>query len=289
MGERTPANAATASLLDFILRHGQLRTNVCSRQHWDNGYTLPPRTISDYNFIYVTRGKVIWKIGDRPYELSPGQLAFVPPDKPHLGYSLTPGMTLVSVHVEMTLPGGQDAIALLAPPEFLQVPQDSALDRYLRGAMDEFQRPERSRTLEMLPGWAHLITIEFLRYCQKQGLLVAQTLTPVVADVLRHLHEHFAEEISLDELASYAGYSPQHLNRLFQRELGTTPLKHLMAMRLDRATRLLDKGVLTIAAVARQCGFTAPAYFSRVFRKRYGMGPATYQKMRGSENPSAGS
>ncbi len=281
-----PKAVTPHSLLEFVLRTAQVRTNVSSLQQWETGYMLLPRTVPDYNFIYCTRGQIVWEIEGQPYELPVGGLALVPPGVPHRGYSRTRIMTLLSIHVELLLPGGRDALALLAPPRFVMVPRDSALDRYLLGAQAEYARGDEAQTKQMLPGWAHMIVHEFLRFCAGRGELRGRPLTPVVAEVLDHLQQRrfSGSAITLEELSHFSGYTPQHLNRLFHRELGTTPLKHLTAMRLEDAARLLAEGKLTVAAVSRRCGFADAAYFSRVFRQHFGVSPAAYQ--RGSESPS---
>lgn len=275
-----------SSLVAFVLEHARLITGLCTRQKWETGYALQPRTVADYNFIYVTRGRVVWEIAGQPHELRPGGLALVPPGVSHRGWSETRRVTFVSVHVEVALPGGQDAFRLLVPPQFVQVPAGSRLDAYLRGALAEFDRADEREVRLMLPGWARLITLEFIRLGAQRGLLTPRALDPVVAGLLDELPRRLMEPVSLNELADRAGYSPQHLNRIFRRELGVTPLKHLMRLRLERAAALLAEGRLTVAAVARSLGFADAAYFARAFKARYGLSSRRYQATAGSESPS---
>lgn len=277
---------ASSSLVAFVLEHARIQTGLCTRQRWENGYTLAPRTVPDYNFIYVTRGRVVWEIAGQPHVLKPGGLALVPPGVPHRGWSKMRRVTFVSVHVEVMLTGGRDAFRLLVPPRFVQVPDGSRLDTYLRGALAEFDRTEEREVRLMLPGWARLITLEFIRHAAHRRLLTPRPLDTVVAGLLDELPQRLTEPVTLTELAECAGYSPQHLNRIFRRELGVTPLKHLMRLRLERAAALLAEGRLTVAAVARSLGFADAAYFARAFTQRYGLSPRRYRETAGSESPS---
>lgn len=272
-------------LVDYVLRQMRVKVGVCTRQKWETGYTLASRVLRDYNYIYVTRGRVVWEIAGNAITMKPGTLVLVCPGLRHRGYALTKQLTFVSVHVEATLPGGQDVFTLLPPPAVIKVAADSPLDRYFRGALDEFARSEPRDIRLSMPGWAHLITLEFIRAAAAGNLLQSRPASPVIAQVLDYLHQPQNGNITLATLADHAGYTAQHLNRLFREELGTTPMKYLMRLRLEEAGKLLADGRLTIAAIARHCGFADPAYFSRVFHQHMGHSPAEYRKMRQVDEP----
>ena len=272
--------------VDFVLRNAQIGANVCSRQKVENGYMLAPRTVPDYNLIFVRRGKVMWVIDDHEFPLVPGDLVLVRPSVPHHAFSRTRRMTLGSIHVEVTLPGGQDVFDLLIPPTFRHVRAGTRLDQYLGGAIDEWDRGDESQTLLMMPGWARLIVLELLRHDADLGVLGQRPIDPLVSEVLDELNKHLNRSTSLDELARHSGYSPQHLNRLFRKVLGVTPLQYLMRMRMERAAASLAQGRLTIRAVARSLGFDDPYYFSRLFRQHFGRSPAHYRESAGSDSPS---
>lgn len=287
------ARPPSSPLVDYVLRHMRVKTNVCTRQRWEHGYTLEPRTVTDYNLIYVTRGRVVWVIEGVDHVLTPGKLVLVPPHVPHRGYSKTRRVTLGSIHVEATLPGavsgGQDVFALLRPSRDHTFTKGTPLDRYLRAALDEFDRPSPWDTILMLQSWSRLIVIELLRQAHERNLLAPRPIDPVVARILAELPGHIARPVSLNELAEHAGYTPQHLNRLFRRTLGVTALQYLTRLRMDRAMELLAEGRLTVEAVAQAVGYEDPFYFSRVFREHVGRSPAQYRDAAGSESPAGDS
>src|SRR5689334_323046 len=99
-------------LVKYVLTHMSVKTNVCTFQKPAVGYTPPSRTVPDYNLIFVTRGHVVWVIAGVEYPLQPGGLVIVPPAVEHSAYSRTRRITLISTHVEATLPGGQDVFEL---------------------------------------------------------------------------------------------------------------------------------------------------------------------------------
>lgn len=269
--------AAVSPLVDFVLHHLQVKTNVCSRQKHEIGYTLVPRTVPDYNLIYVTRGTAVWILNSVEHVLRDGDLIVVPPHLHHHGFARTRRITIGSLHVEATLPGGQDVFALLRPPRLHRFEPDTPLDTYVRGALAEWDRPNDRDTQLMVRAWSRLVTLELFRQSATQGSLDPRPLDPVIADVLRHITDRVAEAVTLDEVADHAGYTPQHLNRLFRRELGVTPLQHHARLRMERAAQLLRESPLTVAGVAAEVGIDDPYYFSRLFKQHFRLSPTDYR------------
>jgi len=74
--------------------------------------------------------------------LKPGDLIVVPPGVNHHAYSTTKQVTLGSIHVNLKLPGGQDAFEMLVPPTHRSVKKGARLAQYLATAIDEW-KPER--------------------------------------------------------------------------------------------------------------------------------------------------
>jgi AraC-like DNA-binding protein len=289
MGNPTPtAQNSPPMLVNYFLRQMIVRTNVCSYQKHEHGYTLPSRIVHDYNFIFVTRGKVVWVVAGEKFPLGPGDLVIVPPDVEHHAYSLKRRITLVSIHMLATLPGGQDVFELLSPPRFQRVPSGCAFGSYLRGAETEWSRPQ-AETIDMLPLWSHLIAHELFRHNAKLGLLRYRAADPLIAGMLEDLEKHIARPVTLEALARRSGFSAQHLNRTFQRVLGVTPLKYLSRLRMERAAELLRDGRLTVSAVAAAVGFDDPYYFSRQFHAHHKISPSAFRDAACSDSPSPGS
>lgn len=283
------AKSPPGSLVDFVVRHAQVRTNMCTQQRFETGYRLAPRTVPDYNLIFVTRGQVVWVIEGEPYPLRDGDLVVVPPGVPHHGYSQTPRITLESFHVEASLPSGQDVLAILIPPRFQHVEPNSYLDRYLRTAQAEFDRPDHAQASLMLQSWGRLILLELLRDNALRGRLRYQPIDPLVMDLLEGLRHKLGQPVSLEDLARWSGFSPQHLNRLFQKHIGVTPLQYLTRLRMEQAAQRLLSGQATVRAIAQEVGYDDPYYFSRLFRRHFGRSPAQYRQAAGqpSDPPPA--
>jgi len=72
--------------------------------------------------------------------------------------------------------------------------------------------------------------------------------------------------------------SENTLIRQFHRYLGVSPQQHLQRLRIERACRLLLATSKTIDKIAEECGFCDRYYFSKIFKKQRGIGPAGFRK-----------
>jgi AraC-like DNA-binding protein len=91
-----------------------------------------------------------------------------------------------------------------------------------------------------------------------------------------HLEQNFYGKIGMQELATAAGVSRQHLARLWKRETGITLHEHLNALRVVRACELLVSTNHKIIDVSMDCGFGSVSQFNRSFRKATGISPREY-------------
>lgn len=82
-------------------------------------------------------------------------------------------------------------------------------------------------------------------------------------------------------LAKRLRCSADYLSHRFRSVTGTALIAHVQQERCELARRLLADAALSVGEVAVACGFTDPAYFSRVFRKRVGMSPRIYRRSLG--------
>ncbi|MEV5608282.1 helix-turn-helix domain-containing protein [Streptomyces sp. NPDC052225] len=103
-------------------------------------------------------------------------------------------------------------------------------------------------------------------------------LDPRLAHVLDVIAADPGAEHTVASLAATVALSPSRLAHLFSGELGSTPMRTLRDARLAHAAHLLEATGLPVDRVAAASGFASPFHFSRAFRTRYGMPPATYRR-----------
>lgn len=101
-----------------------------------------------------------------------------------------------------------------------------------------------------------------------------------VLDAVRFCMEHYAEDITVTDIADAAGYSRCHFSRMFTGIHGTSPGQFLRELRLGHAARILQMENCSVKEVAVRCGFPDTSYFCRAFHRRYGVTPDQYRKNR---------
>lgn len=97
--------------------------------------------------------------------------------------------------------------------------------------------------------------------------------------VTNYINEHFAENLTLEQAASLAGFSKYHFTRLFRQYAGTSFYKYLNQKRITHAKNLLLDPDLSVTDVAMQSGFTSISAFLRMFHLVTNCTPTEFRKM----------
>jgi transcriptional regulator GlxA family with amidase domain len=115
---------------------------------------------------------------------------------------------------------------------------------------------------------------------QAQFIVHDQPPTPrgsALEPVLTWMEENCAKELTLEDVAAYAGMSTRTLNRRFREQTGTTPLQWLLRVRVRRAQHLLEATGYPVDRIAGEAGFGSPAAFRERFKRVVGTSPHAYR------------
>lgn len=124
------------------------------------------------------------------------------------------------------------------------------------------------------------IWIELFQMCAPVLIKKTQSLdmtTDKVKSMMVYIHEHYAEKISIRELASAVFLSERECYRVFQNHLHMTPLDYIKSYRIQIACRLLAESQMPITEVGAACGMGNSSYFGKVFREETGYTPRQYR------------
>lgn len=157
--------------------------------------------------------------------------------------------------------------------EFLTIP--------LNHTEDYFRDYERLKGLSMLNGSRLKIMSVF--YDMLERLSGEYSVRRAELNrALRYINENI-ENPSLTniEVAAAAGVCESYLRKLFNEDLGVTPKKYILDMRIKRAEQLLSEDCFNITETAYKCGFASVYHFCRAFKANTGITPSQYRKYRG--------
>ena len=97
--------------------------------------------------------------------------------------------------------------------------------------------------------------------------------------MLVYIHTHYADELSLKDIADAGMMSIAQCNRCFNKMLNVTPYEYLIQYRLQKATNLLKDATLNVTEISEQVGFNNVTHFIQAFKKVYGISPKKYRMM----------
>lgn len=94
-----------------------------------------------------------------------------------------------------------------------------------------------------------------------------------VLTIIELMEANLSEPLSLVEIAAAVGLSRRQIERLFRQEMGRSPARYYLELRLDRARHLLIQSTLPVVEVAVACGFVSASHFSKCYREVYARSP----------------
>jgi AraC-like DNA-binding protein len=249
------------------------------------GAEMRARVIDDHEFVWMLRGEALLVTGDEELALSPGRLLLVPPGARH---RFVWDRARASRHGYVHFRPDEGAFPKTAEVRSRRMTEhdpQAGLCAYLLWLGRE--QPD---------GWEDAVrrTLAFLTALFLSAALPGDTtgtaLPHPLAAAVHHLRRAWAEmplrRVGVADLSAAASVSRSYLGRRFRAELGTSPSEALEALRCSRAETLLVHTDMTIASIARQCGFADVYHFSHRFSRRYGVAPTGYRQARGA-GPSA--
>lgn len=98
-----------------------------------------------------------------------------------------------------------------------------------------------------------------------------------------YIKRNYMNKISLEDVASYVGFSPPYFSTLFKNETSSNFNKYLTKMRVEKSKVMLLDHTRSFADVAYGVGFHDQSHFSKNFKLLTGMSPSQYRESRGRE------
>lgn len=98
-----------------------------------------------------------------------------------------------------------------------------------------------------------------------------------IQDALNFINSNYMHSITVQEIADYVNLSRSYLYKMFIKNLGISPQRYLINLRMYKATLLLKSTKLPIGEVANSVGYSDSLLFSKTFSKHFSMSPLNYR------------
>ena len=265
-------------------------------------------------YHYVVEGRLRVRLGgEKPFELTAGEVVLFPRNDPHLlgsDFDLPP--TRASEAIRSSRGGGLATIRLggdggctrvicgflgcesiegnpvigaLPAALMLQIGESGAAE-WIRStfqfAADEVARG-RAGSDAVLAKLSELLFVEAVRrYAEtlspEQSGWLAGLADPYVSRALSQLHARVEYDWTVEALGREIGLSRSALADRFTRVIGVAPMQYLANWRMQVAAQSLRTTRMTLIDIAEQVGYESEAAFSRAFKKAFGEPPATWRR-----------
>jgi AraC-like DNA-binding protein len=246
----------------------------------DSSHFFPRHWHETFVIEVVAQGMNEFWCEGKIYSAGPGSILIISPGDVHTGYpagqshltyrSLYPSQRLMSSLAYEIY--GKETV-----PRFMQrVIQDNKLASMISKAhrlLESSAERMKGHSL-MIIALGRLVAL----YSDSRFSPVIDSNSMIHSKVHRaisYLTENYHRNISLNEVSALSGLSEFHFVRTFCKATGLPPYEYLVAIRVEKARKLLSKG-MAIAEVAAQSGFYDQSHFNRHFKRIYGITPGAY-------------
>ena len=253
----------------------------CIEWHWH----------TEFEFVYVETGTVYFGISDKQFALSEGQGVFINSKILHRyfsqGNAIVPNFVLMPYFIaaQDSLIYQKYVLPIMASPMDYQIfsqdipwqAQALSLMREMMAAQEKASDVELVNSYLIQKIWHILYQNTDVEHMGKKENYSASSQARLQL-MMQYIHQKFAYNISLSDIADQAKVSKSTALNLFQRYLGISPVTYLINYRLQEAAKLLASTEKKVTVISKDTGFDSVDYFCKAFKKYYKLTPTEYRK-----------
>ena len=227
-------------------------------------YTVSRHVHASLELVYCTEGHGCFYFGEDALPYEAGDIVIIPPDMPHSNLSET-GFT--NIHINLS-----DTLLNIQRPERIRDDSNRFLLNAFTAALFHFTM-RNSRRNALLSAYGNLLVSYLVAY--RESPPRSRVVEEIAGTIIRSYQN---PDFELDTYLRSLPFSYDYLRRLFKKETGVTPHQYLTDKRLQSAADMLSVHYEggNITEISSACGFREPLYFSRMFKKKFGVSPSAY-------------
>ena len=260
------------------------------------GHTYKGESHNFWECFYVIKGEARVTANERLYKLKTGDIIFHNPLTLHK-FTITGehGANVLFFSFSMT---GEKADFFTSKVFHLQGYQRDIIMRmltYAQNCRDEFLLTNSIESVELSGDYAYLIPSETMpNYMHMISTFLYQLFLSLLDDnvkitnsvssdsqifsnSVRFMNDRLSESLSIEEIAKINNISESGLKRIFNKYAGMGVHKYFLMLKLNAATELLKYGY-SVNKAADKLGFSSQAYFSKAYKREFGIAPTAINK-----------
>ena len=238
----------------------------------------------------ITEGDCIYQIDLADYEVKAGDLIFVPPLLLHsISKNKSETVSSETYVFHMNFLGGNStdicstrylipmmnqefSVPCLITPEH---PADVSLRKIFNQITSLYNEAVTGYELALKSLFLQAVFL-LLQYRRENASADTRVFSDKLKQVLDYIELHYAEPITVSELAKLCYFSDYHFMRFFKKHMSMTCVEYINNLRLEKSVELFEKGNSSILEVSLSVGFHNLSYFHRAFKKKYHMTPHAF-------------
>lgn len=255
------------------------------------GEDVPWHWHTDFEAVLAIEGDLEVSVADASVKLAPGEALFINSGRPHAASSESQGHLRSVVFNELLVGGRAESAIMRRYVEPVSSARDlnllvlrpdekdeAAVISHLARAIDALEAEEPGFEIVVRDHLSQLVlAIWKLAGCREAARVPGSSDHERISLMCDFITAHFAEKISVRQIASAAGVSERECLRCFTREFGVSPSRYLQMKRLSCAAELLIGTEMDISEVGRTVGIPSASHFSELFRRDYRCAPRMYR------------
>ena len=253
----------------------------CGRFIYEPGYYLRRDSYDNFLLMYVQKGEMTLELDGTVYPAKEGSFLLIDCYKLHTYYTDT-GCECLWCHFDGSTARGYYQIAAGHLGNVFTLTNPHPAVSRLSAIHDIFSTGKAVREALTAKYLTDILTAFLLHSPLKENSL---DYAGMAEEIIAYINEHFAESISVNDLAGLAGLSQYHFIRIFKKETGFTPHEYIVNTRIMTARYLLKNSRLPVKDICFNTGFSSESVFCNAFKKHQGLTPAEYRSLKG---PGAG-
>lgn len=254
-----------------------LNLYTCGREACISSYSYGPAIRSGYIIHHIIKGKGIYKVRDKIYNLEENDAFLIAPD--HLVYYEADAedpweyewIGFSGVKAKEYL--NRSSLSLDHP--IFKFNEDDELTHCMNSVIAASKRTSNKDFLLTSKLYEFLYVLCELYPNREIASEVKQQ--KYIEDALLFIEQNYAHHITINDIAKYISIDRSYLHRLFKQSLNKSPQDFLMNLRIDKACYLLTNSTLKIGDISRSVGYRDVLLFSKTFKKIKNSTPSEYR------------
>lgn len=234
-----------------------------------------------YEIELVLKGGTVTEINGQIYDMPVGSMSLITPSDVHSYRDTGEDITVLNlVFASKSLEYNSLAANVLSGDSFVCKLPKKVFENiiFLIKKIDEESRSKSMLNGSYISYLLSCIIIELKRIKREQGMDFKENEFDAGRKALVFIRNHFKEQLTLEDVAKFMNVSTVYASRLIRQTLGYRFKEYLMDLRLEYAAGLLTYTEENISDISYYAGYNTASYFTRGFRKKYGMTPTQYRE-----------